>query len=51
MFNTTRVPGPETDKIVHYSDSKHVVVYNKGRYYKVQIYYKNRMLAPCEIEV
>uniref|UniRef100_A0A0V0G650 carnitine O-palmitoyltransferase n=1 Tax=Triatoma dimidiata TaxID=72491 RepID=A0A0V0G650_TRIDM len=51
MFNTTRVPGPETDKIVHYSDSKHVVVYHKGRYYKVQIYYKHRMLAPCEIEV
>ncbi|XP_066590701.1 carnitine O-palmitoyltransferase 1, liver isoform isoform X2 [Prorops nasuta] len=51
VFNTTRVPGIETDKIVHYQDSKHIVVYHKGRYYKVLIYHKNRILQPCEIEV
>ncbi|XP_011299301.1 carnitine O-palmitoyltransferase 1, liver isoform isoform X2 [Fopius arisanus] len=50
LFNTTRVPGLETDRIVHYNDSKHVVVYHKGCYYKVLIYYKNRILTPCEIE-
>ncbi|XP_043286172.1 carnitine O-palmitoyltransferase 1, liver isoform isoform X2 [Venturia canescens] len=51
LFNTTRVPGLETDKIVHFNDSKHIVVYNRGRYYKVLIYHKNRILQPCEIEI
>ncbi|XP_012285160.1 carnitine O-palmitoyltransferase 1, muscle isoform isoform X2 [Orussus abietinus] len=51
LFNTTRIPGIETDKIVHYQDSKHVVVYHKGRYFKVLIYHKNRILQPCEIEI
>ncbi|XP_046412845.1 carnitine O-palmitoyltransferase 1, liver isoform isoform X1 [Neodiprion fabricii] len=50
IFNTTRIPGIETDKLVHVQDSKHIVVYHKGRYYKVLIYYKNRILQPCEIE-
>jgi len=51
VFNTTRVPGVETDKIVHYNDSKHIVVYHKGRYFKVPIYYKNRILSPSELEI
>ncbi|KAK2575847.1 hypothetical protein KPH14_007221 [Odynerus spinipes] len=51
VFNTTRIPGIETDKLVHYQDSKHIVVYHKGRYYKVLIYHKNRILLPCEIEL
>ncbi|XP_054274253.1 carnitine O-palmitoyltransferase 1, muscle isoform-like isoform X1 [Macrosteles quadrilineatus] len=51
VFNTTRVPGVETDKIVHYNDSKHIVVYHKGRYFKVPIYFKKRILLPSEIEI
>ncbi|GLG94337.1 Protein withered, carnitine O-palmitoyltransferase [Gryllus bimaculatus] len=51
VFNTTRVPGLETDRIVHYNDSNHIAVYHRGRYYKVIIYYKGRILKPCEIEV
>ncbi|XP_017757990.1 PREDICTED: carnitine O-palmitoyltransferase 1, liver isoform isoform X1 [Eufriesea mexicana] len=51
LFNTTRIPGRETDKITHYQDSKHIVVYHKGRYFKVLIYHKNRILQPCEIEI
>lgn len=51
LFNTTRVPGVETDRIVHYADSNHIVVYHRGRYFKVLIYYKNRLLLPCELEV
>lgn len=50
VFNTTRVPGAETDKIVHYDDSNHVVVYYKGRYFKV-IIYKGRLLKPSEIQM
>ncbi|XP_031847255.1 carnitine O-palmitoyltransferase whd isoform X2 [Nomia melanderi] len=51
LFNTTRLPGRETDKLVHYQDSKHIVVYHKGRYFKVPIYHKNRILQACEIEI
>ncbi|XP_074028252.1 carnitine O-palmitoyltransferase whd isoform X2 [Leptinotarsa decemlineata] len=50
IFNTTRIPGRETDKIIHWMDSNHVVVYHKGRYFKVVIY-KGRILKPCEIQV
>ncbi|KAK6627282.1 hypothetical protein RUM43_002865 [Polyplax serrata] len=51
VFNTTRVPGKESDKIVHYADSNHIVVYHKGRFFKVLIYHRNRLLNPCEIEI
>lgn len=50
-FNTVRVPGEQTDRIVHYKDSNHIVVLHKGCYYKVIIYYKNRLLKPCEIQM
>lgn len=49
IFNTTRVPGIESDKIQHWDDSNHIVVYHKGKYYKV-IIYKGRILKPCEIQ-
>lgn len=51
IFNTTRIPGIETDKIVHVQDSRHIVVYHKGRYHKVLIYHKNRILNPSELEM
>lgn len=50
IFNTTRIPGIETDKIQHWSDSNHIVVYHRGRYFKV-IIYKRRILTPCEIQM
>ncbi|XP_023170775.1 carnitine O-palmitoyltransferase 1, liver isoform isoform X2 [Drosophila hydei] len=50
-FNTVRVPGLETDRIVHYRDSNHIVVLHKGCYYKMLIYYKGRILRPCELQV
>lgn len=50
IFNTTRIPGIETDKIQHWNDSNHIVVYHRGRYFKV-IIYKGRILKPCEIQV
>ncbi|CAG9856114.1 unnamed protein product [Phyllotreta striolata] len=49
IFNTTRIPGKECDKIVHLLDSNHIVVYHRGRYFKV-IIYNRRILMPCEIE-
>ncbi|KAG5684913.1 hypothetical protein PVAND_014123 [Polypedilum vanderplanki] len=49
-FNTARIPGIETDKIVHYKDSNHIVVIHKGCYYKMLIYHKGRLLKPCELQ-
>nr|XP_022293319.1 carnitine O-palmitoyltransferase 1, liver isoform-like isoform X1 [Crassostrea virginica]XP_022293320.1 carnitine O-palmitoyltransferase 1, liver isoform-like isoform X1 [Crassostrea virginica] len=50
QFQTTRIPGLEKDKLVHYKDSNHIAVYHKGRFFKVYIYYRGRLLKPVEIE-
>ncbi|XP_066557225.1 carnitine O-palmitoyltransferase 1, liver isoform isoform X2 [Amia ocellicauda] len=50
MFNSSRIPGVETDTIQHMRDSKHIVVYHKGRYFKVLMYHDGRLLRPKEIE-
>uniref|UniRef100_A0A3B3DTF4 carnitine O-palmitoyltransferase n=1 Tax=Oryzias melastigma TaxID=30732 RepID=A0A3B3DTF4_ORYME len=50
VFNTTRVPGVETDTLQHMNESKHIVVYHKGRYFKVWMFYDGRLLLPREIE-
>ncbi|KAI4825013.1 hypothetical protein KUCAC02_020718, partial [Chaenocephalus aceratus] len=50
MFNTTRVPGLETDILQHMNDSKHIAVYHKGRFFKVWMFYDGRLLLPREIE-
>ena len=51
VFNTTRVPGIETDRIVHLEDSTHIAVYCHGKYFKVPLYHKGRLLRPCELEM
>nr|XP_061812468.1 carnitine O-palmitoyltransferase 1, liver isoform-like [Nerophis lumbriciformis] len=50
MFNTTRIPGIETDYVQHLSDRKHLVVYHKGRFFKVWLYTGGRHLLPSELE-
>ncbi|XP_001363149.2 carnitine O-palmitoyltransferase 1, liver isoform [Monodelphis domestica] len=50
MFNTSRIPGEETDTIQHVKDSRHIVVYHRGRYFKVWLYHDGRLLKPREIE-
>ncbi|GCC38224.1 hypothetical protein chiPu_0016736 [Chiloscyllium punctatum] len=50
MFNSTRLPGLETDTLQHLKDSKHIVVYHRGRFYKVWLYHNGRLLKPCEIQ-
>ncbi|UYV78943.1 CPT1A [Cordylochernes scorpioides] len=40
-----------SDKLVHFSDSQHVVVYHKGRFFKLPVYYMARHLKPAELEV
>uniref|UniRef100_A0A3B3QXN8 Carnitine O-palmitoyltransferase 1, muscle isoform n=1 Tax=Paramormyrops kingsleyae TaxID=1676925 RepID=A0A3B3QXN8_9TELE len=51
MFNTTRIPGIETDFIQHLKDRKHLVVYHRGRLFKLWLYYGGRHLTPSELEV
>ncbi|KAJ8245468.1 hypothetical protein GJAV_G00271070 [Gymnothorax javanicus] len=50
MFNTTRIPGVETDFVQHLKDRKHLVVYHKGRFFRVWLYYGGRHLWPSELE-
>uniref|UniRef100_A0A4X1UIB5 Carnitine O-palmitoyltransferase 1, muscle isoform n=1 Tax=Sus scrofa TaxID=9823 RepID=A0A4X1UIB5_PIG len=51
MFNTTRIPGKDTDTLQHLTDSRHVAVYHKGRFFKVWLYEGSRLLKPCELEL
>eukprot|EP00918_Siedleckia_nematoides_P012688 GHVU01027769.1.p1 GENE.GHVU01027769.1~~GHVU01027769.1.p1 ORF type:complete len:764 (+),score=90.89 GHVU01027769.1:170-2461(+) len=51
QFNTTRVPGIETDTLVHLKDTKHIAVYHQGRYFKVYIHYKGKLMTPPQIEI
>ena len=50
QFNTTRIPGEVTDRLVHYKDSKHVAVYSKGKWYKLYTYYQSKPLNAKELE-
>ncbi|KAM6216558.1 carnitine O-palmitoyltransferase 1, muscle isoform 2-T2 [Rhynchocyon petersi] len=51
MFNTTRIPGKETDLLQHLGDSRHVAVYHKGRFFKVWLYEGTQLLKPCDLEM
>lgn len=51
QFNTTRIPGIEKDTLMHLKDSKHIAVYHKGRWFKVYIHYKNKLLSPAQLEM
>ncbi|XP_044633014.1 carnitine O-palmitoyltransferase 1, muscle isoform isoform X4 [Equus asinus] len=51
MFNTTRIPGKKTDVLQHLSDSRHVAVYHKGRFFKVWLYEGSRLLKPRDLEI
>lgn len=50
MFNSCRIPGVDTDTLQHMNDSKHIVVYHRGRYFKVWLFYDGRLLRPREIQ-
>ncbi|CAF0851547.1 unnamed protein product [Adineta ricciae] len=51
QYNTVRVPGKEADTIVHYSDSQHVAVYHKGRWFKIYVFYQGQLLEPSELQM
>ncbi|CAL1592149.1 unnamed protein product [Knipowitschia caucasica] len=51
MFNTTRLPGVETDIVQHLNDRKHLVVYHQGRFFQLWLYTGGRHLLPSELEM
>ncbi|XP_068415707.1 carnitine O-palmitoyltransferase 1, muscle isoform isoform X1 [Eschrichtius robustus] len=51
MFNTTRIPGKDTDVLQHLTDSRHVAVYHKGRFFKLWLYEGSRLLRPRDLEM
>uniref|UniRef100_A0A8C6UC83 carnitine O-palmitoyltransferase n=1 Tax=Neogobius melanostomus TaxID=47308 RepID=A0A8C6UC83_9GOBI len=50
MFHTCRIPGERTDTVQHWQDSDYIVVYHKGRYFRLRVYQAGRLLSPREIE-
>lgn len=50
MYNTSRIPGIECDKIMHCEESHHIAVLHKGCYYKMIIYQNGRLLNACELQ-
>uniref|UniRef100_A0A8C6LX71 carnitine O-palmitoyltransferase n=1 Tax=Nothobranchius furzeri TaxID=105023 RepID=A0A8C6LX71_NOTFU len=50
IFNTARIPGEETDTVQHWQDSDYIVVYHRGRYFRLRVYQAGRLLSPREIE-
>ncbi|XP_071942784.1 carnitine O-palmitoyltransferase 1, liver isoform-like isoform X2 [Antedon mediterranea] len=50
LFNTTRIPGLETDKVVTFHTSRHVAVYHMGRFYKLLFQINGYNLNACELE-
>ena len=50
FFNTTRIPGVETDTIMHLSDSTYVVVMHKGRFFRLCCYNKGQLLNSAELQ-
>jgi carnitine O-palmitoyltransferase 1 len=52
LFGTCRIPGEAQDTLLHVSGdgSNNVVVYRCGRWYKMAVYHRKRLLNPAEIE-
>uniref|UniRef100_A0A672JQN1 carnitine O-palmitoyltransferase n=1 Tax=Salarias fasciatus TaxID=181472 RepID=A0A672JQN1_SALFA len=50
MFDTCRIPGTLTDTVQHWQDSDYIVVYHRGRYFRLKVYQAGRLLSPREIE-
>lgn len=44
-------PASVPDLLQHLSDSRHVAVYHKGRFFKVWLYEGSQLLKPCDLEM
>lgn len=50
VFSTCRQPGVDTDKLVHFENTQHIVVYHKGRFYKLFVYHQGMLLKPLDLQ-
>ncbi|XP_058136605.1 palmitoyl thioesterase CPT1C isoform X2 [Dasypus novemcinctus] len=50
IFNSTRIPGVQKDHIHHLSDSRHVAVFHRGRFFRVGTHSRSRLLPPRALE-
>ncbi|XP_007531401.2 carnitine O-palmitoyltransferase 1, brain isoform isoform X2 [Erinaceus europaeus] len=50
IFNTTRIPGIQKDHIHHLSDSRHVAVLHRGRFFRVGTHSQGGLLPPRALE-
>lgn len=50
LFNTTRIPFEDCDKLIHYKQSNHIIVYSDKKYFKVKCYSSGRLLTPAELQ-
>lgn len=50
QFDTTRIPGKEEDEIVTFPESIYVVVYHKGRFFKLSVVFSGDLLKPADIQ-
>ncbi|XP_003388199.1 PREDICTED: carnitine O-palmitoyltransferase 1, liver isoform-like [Amphimedon queenslandica] len=52
LFGTCRIPGEKEDVLYHAApeESRHIVIYRLGRWYKVNCYSRNKLLNPVDIQ-
>ncbi|XP_065668636.1 carnitine O-palmitoyltransferase 1, liver isoform isoform X2 [Hydra vulgaris] len=50
QFNTTRIPGKEQDELVTVPESNYVIVYHKGRFFKLAVIFSGNLLKPVDIQ-
>ncbi|XP_075393122.1 palmitoyl thioesterase CPT1C isoform X2 [Tenrec ecaudatus] len=50
IFNTTRVPGVHKDHIHHLCDSRHVAVFHRGRFFRVETHAPSGLLSSRALE-
>ncbi|KAF6018437.1 CPT1A [Bugula neritina] len=50
MFNLTRIPGEETDSLSLSKGVNYIVVYHKGRYFKLYTHSNGAILAPRSLQ-
>lgn len=51
LFDTTRVPGIESDKLIHNKNSQHIAVLHKGLFSKLMVYNEGILLNAAEIQM
>uniref|UniRef100_A0A183CBL0 carnitine O-palmitoyltransferase n=1 Tax=Globodera pallida TaxID=36090 RepID=A0A183CBL0_GLOPA len=50
LFNSCRLPGEEIDNFCTWEDAKHIAVYCKGCWYKIEVHSGSRLHQPCELQ-